>query len=81
MAIDQPSTVESVSIRLKDLLRRASKIKTAYAVEPPLPASEFAGDLGIPPLEGVDKANHFQGVEISAKGLFQDLVVSLNLLL
>jgi len=81
MAVDQPSTVDSISIRLKDLLQRASKIKTAQTVEPPLPASEFAGDLGIPPLDGVDKANHFSAVEISAKGLFQEYAVSLNLIL
>jgi hypothetical protein len=75
MAVDQPSSVDRVVIRLRDLLQRAGKIKTANTIEPPLPASEFAGDLGIPPPEGTDKTKHFLAVEIGAKALFQEHVV------
>jgi THO complex subunit 1 len=67
--------VEDVTLRLDTLLKRARQLKQSDSIQPPLPASEFAGDLGLPPSD-VSKRTHHSSVDIAAKRLLQSQLVS-----
>jgi hypothetical protein len=66
--------VEDVTLRLEALLGRARQLKQSDSIHPPLPASEFAGDLGLPPTD-VSRRAHHPSVEIAAKRLLQSQLV------
>lgn len=77
MAVPDPPCVDATTSRLLDLLKRAREIKKSNGIDPALPASEFAGDFGLP-----QKHSHSVSVEISARRLFQGHVVGgINLVL
>jgi hypothetical protein len=74
MAVPDPPSVEDTTSRLLDLLKRARDIKASNAIDPALLASEFTGDLGLPPTN-ISKGSHSVAVEIAARRLFQGHVV------
>jgi hypothetical protein len=78
MAVPDPVSVDDTVSRLLDLLKRARDIKASNAIDPALPASEFTGDLGLPPTD-VSKGSHSVSVEIAARRLFQGHVVCLSI--
>jgi hypothetical protein len=77
MAVLDPPSVGDAASRLEALIQRARNIKqdSANSIDPPLPTSEFAGASGLPPSE-ISRKTHFSAVEIAAKRLFQQQVVS-----
>lgn len=68
------SPLEDVASRLSLLLKRASQLKETNSIEPPLPAAEFSGDLGLP-TNDTSKRNHFSAVEIASKKYLQSQLV------
>ena len=74
MAVPDPISVDDTISRLLDLLKRARNLKASNAIDPALPASEFTGDLGLPPND-ISRGSHSVSVEIGARRLFQGHVV------
>jgi hypothetical protein len=62
-----PGVLEAIE-RLRILLVRARQLKQSRSIEPPLPPSEFQGTSGI--------HSPFLAVELAARQLFEELVVS-----
>ncbi|KAF2425253.1 hypothetical protein EJ08DRAFT_700482 [Tothia fuscella] len=69
MAMPDTQGVLQVIVRLRALLARARELKLAHTIEPPLPSSEFQGDLGLP-----FGTTRFVAVELAARQLFEELV-------
>ena len=65
---DLPSVTTSVE-RLRELLRRASKIKPKPNIEPPLPISEYSGEKGLPS-DIENKSSQHAVIEVAARQLF-----------
>ena len=74
MAVTDPACVEDANERLFELLNRAKSLKSQKSIDPPLPSSDFVGDLGLPPND-ISKKSHFSAVEIVAKRIFQEHIV------
>jgi hypothetical protein len=71
MAVSETQGVLQAIQRLRQLLKRARQLKKSRAIDPPLPPSEFAGTSGLP-----DGRNNFPAVELAARQVFEELVVS-----
>lgn len=72
MAIPDTQSVLGAIARLRHLLARARELKLTHAIEPPLPSLEFQGELGLP-----NYRSRHGIVEVAARQLFEELVVSL----
>lgn len=69
-------SVETTVDRLRKLLKKARKVKTATTIEPALPVSEFSGDQGLP-LATKDKNTQYAIIEVAARQLFHEFVVKI----
>lgn len=76
MAIPDLHSVESMTVRLKELLDRARQLKKGAAIEPPLPVSEFSAEDGLHAAEdrGYSPA-HNAVVETAARNLMHTILV------
>lgn len=76
MAIPDIPSVESMSLRIRELLDRARAVKKTGTIDPPLPVSAFTDAGG--PLPSVDPTHqqvHNAVVETAARRLTQDFLV------
>lgn len=69
MTIPDTGGVQTVILRLRELLQRARQLKPR-SIEPPLPPSEFSGELGL-----ASRRSNFPTIELAARRLFEELVV------
>jgi len=67
MDVTELPSVEASVERLRELLNRASKIKSKPDIEPPLPISEYSGEKGLPS-EIENKS--YAVIEVAARQLF-----------
>jgi hypothetical protein len=70
MALSNTQGVLEAIQRLRALLGRARQLKQSRSIEPPLTPSEFQGTSGI--------HSPFPAVELAARQLFEELVVSIR---
>lgn len=73
MTVPDIEGVLEATLLLRDLLVRARQLKP-QTIEPPLPAPEFSGDLGL-----ATRRSDFVAVEIASRQLFEELVVDIQM--
>jgi THO complex subunit 1 len=71
MAVPEDSAAVHADTRLRSLLARARQLKPETAIEPPLPTSDFSGDLGLPTPASTTRAHYFAAVEDAARHVYQ----------
>ncbi|KAL1311353.1 hypothetical protein AAFC00_001527 [Neodothiora populina] len=74
-ALPMPPSVDAISTKLRNLLSRAREIKQVHTVEPPLPVTDLANDvgsLGQDVFHGESDPHRFTVVETAARKIFYE---------
>jgi THO complex subunit 1 len=76
MAVPDDSVALYAATRLRDLLKKARRLKTTTDIEPPLPPSDFQGELGLRPPPAASRSYYFAAAEDVARHVYQECAAS-----